>query len=138
MRKNNTPTVPVYKQTPGVVFPPETQRGFQEGIRQIVDSIRPSLGPLPRAVAIERAIGADRSPELLDSGGIIARRIIELPDRDVNAGAMFIRGALWNLHDRVGDGVATSAVLFQTIYDDNAYEGFQIREVFGLGFNYEF
>ncbi|MFC1996327.1 TCP-1/cpn60 chaperonin family protein [Chloroflexota bacterium] len=118
MRKNNTPTVPVYKQTPGVVFPPETQRGFQEGIRQIVDSIRPSLGPLPRAVAIERAIGADRSPELLDSGGIIARRIIELPDRDVNAGAMFIRGALWNLHDRVGDGVATSAVLFQTIYDE--------------------
>lgn len=118
MSKKNTPAVPVFKQTPGIVFPPETQRGFQEGIRQIVDSIRPSLGPLPRAVAIERAIGSDRSPELLDSGGIIARRIIELPDPDVNAGAMFIRGALWNLHERVGDGVATSAVLFQKIYDE--------------------
>ncbi len=118
MSKKNTPAVPVFKQTPGIVFPPETQRGFQEGIRQIVDSIRPSLGPLPRAVSIERAIGSDRSPELLDSGGIIARRIIELPDPDVNAGAMFIRGALWNLHERVGDGVATSAVLFQKIYDE--------------------
>jgi hypothetical protein len=27
---------------------------------------------------------------------------------------------------------------FQTIYDDNAYEGFQIREVFGLGVNFGF
>ncbi|HQV34874.1 MAG TPA: DUF3078 domain-containing protein [Flavobacterium sp.] len=27
---------------------------------------------------------------------------------------------------------------FQTIYDDNAFRGFQIREVFGLGVNYKF
>jgi hypothetical protein len=27
---------------------------------------------------------------------------------------------------------------FQTIYDDNAYKGFQIREVFGLGVNFGF
>lgn len=29
-------------------------------------------------------------------------------------------------------------LLFQAIYDDNAVGAFQIREVFGLGFNYEF
>ena len=27
-------------------------------------------------------------------------------------------------------------LIFQTIYDDNAYRGFQIREVFGIGINY--
>ncbi len=27
---------------------------------------------------------------------------------------------------------------FHTIYDDNAFEGFQIREVFGVGINYDF
>lgn len=27
---------------------------------------------------------------------------------------------------------------FQTIYDDNAFEGFQVREVFGVGINYGF
>jgi len=27
---------------------------------------------------------------------------------------------------------------FQTIYDDNAFEGLQTREVFGLGINYGF
>lgn len=29
-------------------------------------------------------------------------------------------------------------VTFQTIYDDNAFKGFQVREVFGLGVNYTF
>ncbi len=28
--------------------------------------------------------------------------------------------------------------IFQSIYDDNAYNGFQIREVFGIGLNYNF
>jgi hypothetical protein len=27
---------------------------------------------------------------------------------------------------------------YQTIYDDNAFQGFQTREVFGLGVNYGF
>lgn len=29
-------------------------------------------------------------------------------------------------------------LIFQTIYDDNAYTGFQLREVFGFGINYSF
>lgn len=32
----------------------------------------------------------------------------------------------------------TTNIAFQTIYDDNAYRGFQIRQVFGVGFNYGF
>lgn len=36
------------------------------------------------------------------------------------------------------NGYFTTNLIFQTIYDDNAYEGFQIREVFGLSFNYGF
>lgn len=34
--------------------------------------------------------------------------------------------------------VLSANFIFQTIYDDNAYEGFQVREVFGLGLNYNF
>jgi chaperonin GroEL len=109
-------SIPEFRQTPETVFQPRTARGFQGGINKIVDAIRPSLGPFPRAVAISRA-PTTRSPELLDSGGIIARRIISLPNRDEDAGAMFIRGMLWNLHERVGDGVATAAVLFQTVFN---------------------
>lgn len=32
----------------------------------------------------------------------------------------------------------TANITFQAIYDDNAYQGFQTREVFGLGLNYGF
>ena len=32
----------------------------------------------------------------------------------------------------------TTNFIFQTIYDDNAIGAFQVREVFGLGFNYSF
>jgi len=32
----------------------------------------------------------------------------------------------------------TTNISFQTIYDDNAFEGFQIRQVFGVGANYGF
>jgi len=32
----------------------------------------------------------------------------------------------------------TTNFIFQTIYDDNAFEGFQLREVFGFGVKYDF
>ncbi|MCL5994626.1 MAG: hypothetical protein M1546_01055 [Chloroflexi bacterium] len=99
-----------------VVFQPATYLGFQRGINQIVEVIRPTLGPLPRMVAIEPTFRA-RTPELLDDGGVISRRITELPDRDEDMGAMFIRHVLWRLHEDVGDGTATAAVLFQSIYN---------------------
>ncbi len=85
------------------------------GIDQIVDAVRPTLGPLPRMVAIT-PMYSQRAPELLDSGGLIARRIIELADRDEDMGAMLARAMICGLHDDVGDGTATAAVLFRSIY----------------------
>ena len=103
--------------TQRVVFQPRTYQGIQRGINRIAGAIRPTLGPRPRIVAIDRILD-DRMPELLDSGGIIARRIIQLPGRDEDVGAMFIRDVLWRLQDQVGDGTATAAVLFQTVYNE--------------------
>jgi chaperonin GroEL (HSP60 family) len=42
--------------------------------------------------------------------------MIELPDRDEDVGAMFVRGMLWRLHEQAGDGTTTAALLFQAIY----------------------
>lgn len=104
------------RHIPGVVFQPTTYQSMQRGINQIVEAVRPTLGPLPRIVAIERT-EKGKIPELLDSGGVIVRRILELPDRDADVGAMFIRHVLWHVHEEVGDGTATTAVLFQSIYN---------------------
>lgn len=103
-------------RTRRVVFQPATYQGMQRGINQMVEAIRPTLGPRPRIVAIDRILD-EKMPELLDNGGIIARRIIQLANRDEDMGAMFIREVLWRLHDQMGDGTATAAVLFQTVYN---------------------
>ncbi|HEX9924454.1 MAG TPA: TCP-1/cpn60 chaperonin family protein [Anaerolineae bacterium] len=102
---------------PGVVFQPETYQGMQRGINQLVEAIRPTLGPLPRLVALDRLVD-HKAPELLDNGGIIARRILALPDRRADMGAMYLRQLLWRIHEQVGDGTATTAVLFQAIFNE--------------------
>lgn len=42
-----------------------------------------------------------------------------------------------NLVMKINKYLSTNLTL-QTIYDDNAFKGFQVREVFGLGFNLNF
>ena len=108
------------QKTPRVVFQPTAYQGIQRGINQMVEAVRPTLGPLPRMIAIERLTRA-KAPELLDDGGVIVRRIIELPDRDEDVGAMFVRHMLWRLHEKVGDGTATAAVLFQSVYNQGVH-----------------
>ena len=103
------------QQQPGITLQPATYRGMLRGIDRLVGAIRPTLGPLPRIVGVERQARGSL-PELLDSGGIIARRTIELPDRDEDLCAMYLRGLLWRLHELVGDGTATAAVLFHSLY----------------------
>ena len=80
----------------------------------MVGAVRPTLGPLPRTVAVED-IDSGRPIEVLDDAATILRRIIELPDPYVNMGAMLLRHAVWRTYDAVGDGGATTAVLLQSI-----------------------
>jgi chaperonin GroEL len=80
----------------------------------MVAAVRPTLGPLPRYTAAERA---NRSaPEILDQAGEIARRIIALPDRNEDVGAMLARHLMWQMVEHVGDGAATAGVLFLAIF----------------------
>jgi chaperonin GroEL len=56
------------------------------------------------------------TPELLDCGAVIARRITALADASADPGAMYLRGLLWRIHQEVGDGTATAAAIFEAIY----------------------
>ena len=99
-----------------VVFEPAASWGLQRGINQMVDAVKPTLGPHPRHTALEK-FARDRSPELLDDAGTIARRVIQLADRDADMGAMLVRHALWRMRERMGDGAATAAVLLASVYN---------------------
>ena len=102
---------------PGLVFQPSAHQHIQRGINTLVAAIRPTLGPTARTVAITRLSNDQKPPEVLDSGGIIARRVIELSRRDEDMGAMLARALICRQHERIGDGTATAAVLFQAVYN---------------------
>ncbi len=100
-----------------LVFQPDSARGLLRGIDLVANAIRPTLGPIPRTVAVDIGLGMDgKPPELLDKGGLIARRISNLPDADADMGAMLLRQMLWQLYEDCGDGTATAALLYQSIY----------------------
>jgi chaperonin GroEL len=91
---------------------------MQRGINWMLNAIRPTLGPLPGIVALERNSSRNEAPELMDNAALTARRVIELADRDADMGAMLLRGMLWRVHQSAGDGSATAAVLFGSVYNE--------------------
>ncbi len=99
---------------PGIVFQPRVYHDLKQGIDLIADVLRPTLGPLPRMVAIDR-ITANQSPEILDDGGTIVRRIIQVKGRSVDVGAMLLRHLTWRMNKTVGDGSVTMAVMLQSL-----------------------
>ena len=100
--------------TPKVIHQPTTHDAIQQGVQTIVDAIRPTLGPMPRQLVAQKM---DKF-ELLDDGGVIARRIIQIDDREEDVGAMLLRQVLWKVNQKVGDGCATTAVLYEAIYNE--------------------
>jgi len=99
---------------PGLLFASPAQAALQRGVATMADLVRPTLGPTARTVMLhERSSG--RPPEVLDDAATILRRVIELPDPYVNMGAMILRHTVWVVHEAIGDGGATTAVLFEAI-----------------------
>jgi chaperonin GroEL len=102
---------------PHVLFQPAAQRHFLRGVRRMANVLRPTLGPFPRGVLVAPERGIGREPEWLDSGGLIARRMVRLADECADPGAMFVRHMVWRLHEEVGDGTATAAVMFHELLE---------------------
>ncbi len=103
-----------------VVFQPRVWQGMHRGAMQLVRAITPTLGPCPRVVAFSPEFGST-TPDLYDNGGEIARRLLQLQGRDEDVGAMLLRDFLWRLQNQVGDGTATAAVLFGTVYTEGVH-----------------
>lgn len=102
-----------------LLFQPETRDALKAGIDTLAGAVIPTLGPLTGAVALDDATRKG-SPELLDDGGVIARRILQLADRDADIGAMLLREALWEQRELCGDGAATAAALYQTVFSEGS------------------
>jgi chaperonin GroEL len=99
----------------GLVHPPEALTHLARGFEQMARPLAQTLGPSPRLV-IHTPIPNEL--EFLTNSATIARRIIELPDRRENVGAMALRGMMQKMHERYGDGTATAAVLSQAMVQE--------------------
>ena len=56
---------------------PRALAALLRGMDRMTSLLRPTLGPSPRTVAIQRLVGSE-PPEILDSAAIIARRMLQL------------------------------------------------------------
>ncbi len=99
---------------PKVIHQPQTRRALKRGIETLTQAVAPTLGPLPRRSVTQNL---DKL-ELLDAGGVIARRLIALPQQDEDVGAMLLRQVMWRMHQQAGDGVVTTAILYEQIYNE--------------------
>ena len=98
-----------------VVSQPYAREALKAGIDTLAGAIIPTMGPLTGPVALDDKTRGG-SPELLDDGGTIARRILQLEDRSADVGAMLLRETLWRQREQYGDGAATAAALYQTVF----------------------
>ncbi len=94
-----------------------TKLMLSRGARTMTSLLRPTFGPLARTVAISGAL-AGESPEVLDSGAIIARRTVQLCDPFEDMGGMIIRQLAWTQFDEFGDGTVTACLIAQTLIDN--------------------
>jgi len=98
-----------------VLSQPHTRDALKAGIETLAGAVIPTMGPLTGPVALDEKTRGG-SPELLDDGGTIARRILQLEDRGADVGAMLLRETLWRQREAFGDGAATAAALYQTVF----------------------
>jgi len=89
---------------------------LKRGFDKICDLLAITLGPTQGVILSKHE--TKTAPEVLSDAATLARRIIALPDRAEDVGAMIARNLVWRQHLRAGDGCATAAVLAQAILNE--------------------
>jgi chaperonin GroEL len=102
---------------PTLISSPQALSCLRRGFDELATLLALTLGPTQGVVLNDRG---NKSPETLTDAGTIARRVLELPARGANAGAMALRHMVWLVRERYGDGAATAAVLSQAMVREAA------------------
>ncbi|MGC9358941.1 MAG: chaperonin GroEL [Anaerolineae bacterium] len=111
---------------PGVVLGEHGRAAMLEGFTSMGRLLAMTLGPIAGKIANDRH--PNMAPELLTDAATIARRIIQLPERGEDAGAMMMRHLVWRMREEVGDGSATAAVFADALARE-------MQRVIGAGAN---
>jgi chaperonin GroEL len=95
-----------------IKFDFEARSILKNGVDQLADAVKVTLGPKGRNVIIDKKFGA---PTVTKDGVTVAKEI-ELEDAIENMGAAMVREVASRTSDVAGDGTTTATVLAQAIY----------------------
>src|SRR3569832_82609 len=97
-----------------IIFNEKARRTLKSGIDKAANTVKITLGPRGRNVALDKGYG---SPTITNDGVSIAKEIT-LKDKFENMGAEIVKEVASKTNDIAGDGTTTSVVLLQAIVDE--------------------
>ena len=92
----------------------EARKALEAGVNQLADTVRVTLGPKGRNVALDKSFGAP----LITNDGVTIAKEIELKDPFENMGAQLVKEAATKTNDVAGDGTTTATVLAQAMINE--------------------
>ena len=84
---------------------------LKQGVDELANAVKVTLGPKGRNVIIEKKFGA---PQITKDGVTVAKEV-ELEDRFANTGAQLVKSVASKTGDDAGDGTTTATILAQSI-----------------------
>ncbi len=99
-----------------IIYSDKSRQMILEGVNQLANAVKVTLGPKGRNVVLETKFGA---PTITKDGVTVAKEI-ELKDPFENMGAQMVREVASKTSDIAGDGTTTATVLAQAIYREGA------------------
>ena len=97
-----------------IKFDTEARELLKQGVDQLADAVKVTLGPKGRNVVIEKKFGA---PQITKDGVTVAKEI-ELEDKFENTGAQLVKSVASKTGDDAGDGTTTATILTQAIVNE--------------------
>ncbi len=94
-----------------IKFNIEAREQMKQGVDQLANAVKVTLGPKGRNVILEKKFGA---PQITKDGVTVAKEV-ELADPFQNAGAQLVKSVASKTGDDAGDGTTTATVLAQAI-----------------------
>jgi len=94
-----------------IKFNVEARNFLKEGVDELANAVKVTLGPKGRNVVIEKKFGA---PHITKDGVTVAKEI-ELSDPYKNIGAQLVKEVASKTGDDAGDGTTTATILAQSI-----------------------
>ncbi len=97
-----------------ILFGAEARSALENGVNQLADTVKVTLGPKGRNVVLDKKFGIP----LITNDGVTIAKEIELEDAFENIGAQLVKEVATKTNDVAGDGTTTAIVLAQAMIQE--------------------